>query len=320
MDRNLFAENYENIRSCYTLGNNSMNALCALVATQRGKSIGREEFRACRKIISAGSNVLSGYRSTLEPAIAIKLALSDNPEEYFERLKEVDKCVNGKVLQDTERLLASLTILDNCKDGDWSSLYDRTMEVYGIMKKNHPVITTHGDMGFAALIAGMEGDVDSIMEDAERCFELLKGKVNFLSDGRQTVSHVLSMNRGLPEEKVERFLEIFNAFIKKGYKLHGDGAPVAAMLLNCNLPAEEIIAQARDYESFLRKQKGMGSLSVGTEEIRMLAVAMTVIDNTGDYAALDVTTNGIVTMILNMEMMIMMTSIAAASAAASACH
>lgn len=84
------------------------------------------------------------------------------------------------------------------------------------MREAHPVITDDRDMAFAVIVALSERDDDELMADAEECYQLL-GKVYKLTEGRQSMAHVLSLSPLSPAQKVARVGELRAAF--KAHKI-----------------------------------------------------------------------------------------------------
>jgi hypothetical protein len=137
------------------------------------------------------------------------------------------------------------------------------------------------------------------------------------SNSIQTVSHVLAMAEGTPEEKTDRLIRLYDAIRDAGgkYGKYNELATLAALSLQTN-DADETARDMLEADEFLSRQKGYGVFGLD-RRTRMMHAAMIVSDmlspNDQTQAA---ALTGTLSMIAAQEMA--MVAIIAASSSASA--
>lgn len=131
----------------------------------------------------------------------------------------------------------------------------RVRHIYDLMKNEHPFLTSGEDSVFAAMLALSPMTDAEIVSETERCFELLKGEF-FSSSAVQSLSHVLALGEGTPEEKCRKTMELFHGLKKKGCR-YGTGYELATLGALALLPkeADSTVGELIEADHFLEKQK-----------------------------------------------------------------
>lgn len=138
------------------------------------------------------------------------------------------------------------------------------------MKESHKWLSSYEDIPFAAMLAVSDMNTDALLSDAEECFTLLKKR--FPSNASQSLSHVLSLSNLSPEIKCTKIIEIFNG-LKAARHSYGSNYELAALgtLADTDVTAAQLVEDIAQVDDYLKKQKGFGSLSIGSYSRRMYA-------------------------------------------------
>ena len=144
------------------------------------------------------------------------------------------------------------------------------------MKKDHPFLTSTEDSVFAAMLALSDKSDDALLEEAERCYQLLKP--NFFSGNAvQSLSHVLALADGRAEDKCDAVLSLFEALKARGRK-DGTDFELASLgvLATLPVPQESMVEDILEVDEFLSRQKGYGLLGISKPQ-RLMQAGMLVI-------------------------------------------
>lgn len=310
--------NMEAVREAFLWDSSYLYPVCANVFCVRGKTADAEQLKRCKKIINEQTGVLSNFRGNIRPILAAMLALSDQPEARMAQAKEYYDLLKQEFWGSEYLALVSFLLTERADPQQVEEKASRGRAIYRRMKQEHPFLTSSEDSVFAVLMAYSEKTDDELIDDMEGCYTTLKERF-FVGNELQTVSHVLAMADGRPEEKAGRVIELYNALRDAGVKYGKDYAlATLAALSVTDAPVPELVQDIQDVETFLDGKKGYGFFGYGTKQ-RTIHAAMLVADQ---YTTQDTVNTAAMTsslaMVIAMEMaMCAMAASAAASTAAS---
>ncbi len=250
----------------YPLERDILYPVCANVFCAADAVFDLGKFKDSMELIKDNPKVLSSFRSTVRPLIASLLSVSGDPrgemEKYFGCYELLRKYfTNSEHLALLSLLLVRIAPAESAED-----YIKRGRQIYDRMKKEHRILTTKEDVAFAVMLAFSEKTDDELIEDMEACYKLLKKRAD--NNSIQTVSHVLAMANGDPEDKCAKFGELYDSMIKKGrkYGKHYELAMLAALSIT-KFSSAEILDDISDSENFLSQHRSVGDLSeFGKEE------------------------------------------------------
>ena len=306
VDQNLLAANIDTIRSVFKMDYTHMKIMGAFICTVYGVVTEEEHLRECRKILKSRFGIFSNFRGHLELLIVVKMSLAEDPEEYLDGIISTYESLSSSFVMGNEsRILTAIILYDNIRPEYLDALCDQTVNIYQIMKENHPFLTDQYDMPFAALMA-IKGDViDFQIEDIEACYELISPGFLLSQNESQTVSHILSLSDLPSDEKSGMFLEMYDVFKENKIGLSTRSMPILAVLIYAGVPVEKAVFQTIDNDQILKQIRGFGGVfGVGSETRRMFAAAMTVLDNIPDDTAVEgAVVSSILSLIISIETM-----------------
>ena len=234
--------------------------VCANVMCTADTEFDLAKYRNSMALIKENSKMLSSFRSTIRPLIASWLSVSGDPRGGMERCLECYDILR-KYFTNSEHLALMAVMLQRITDKSNAEDYiKRGRQIYDRMKKEHRILTTKEDVAFAIMLAFSEKSDDELIEDMEESYKLLKHSAD--KNSIQTVSHVLAMAGGKPEEKCAKFMELYDSMIKKGrkYGKHYELAMLAALAMT-KFDSGEILSDISDVENFLSEHNTVADLS-----------------------------------------------------------
>ncbi len=259
-------------RKVFPLQNNAFYACSAAIFTAKGTVASEERLRECKEIIHQNASILSHFRGMTKVLVASMLADSQSPEELFEKGKRVYKMLKEEFFLGSSYFpVIAIQIAQTVPEAQLDSILKKTKDIYQEMKHNHPFLTGAEDGPLCACLACSERPQEELMADLNQCYELLKGQF-FNKEAVQSLSHVLALCEGTPEEKCKKTMDLFNALKDRGYKYgtHYELPTLGVVAVNTDDPgktADEMIEIAK----WLSKQRGFGILGCSKRQRLMYA-------------------------------------------------
>lgn len=276
-----FIENRDTIRKAIKLESSYIYPVAANVFCAAGVRADTEKLRECRNIIKKNVGFASYLKGTILPVLAAKLCVADEPEAQFEKVMDMYGILKGHFRRSEYLALLAALLAEKATTEEADRIAARGRAIYDMMKKEHPILTSSEDSIMAGFMAFSEKSDNELTDDAEKCYDLLRKKFSD-KNAVQTVSHILAITDGVPEEKVGRMLRMFDMSAKSGHKFgkHYELSALAAISL-IEADEKELIDTVIDIDSQLSGQKGYGTLSLD-KKTRLMHAAMLTADLYGD--------------------------------------
>lgn len=315
----LFVQNRKDLKTVYKYDYDQIVSTVAILLGQGQKKIDIEKVKKCDAILKSETGIFSKYRGNIKISLVGKMAMSEDPKTYFEKVKKAfDALGSFKWTNSDYKILAAITFCEHGDEAEFPALAQKTDELYKRMKKEHPYITSDDDVPFAALLATSKMDVDRLIEEMETIFKLAKPTFKD-SNAVQALSHVLAMNEEPADSKCEKVIRIFDLLKEEKHKFPiGYYLATLGTIALIDMTAEEIARSIVDAEDYLKKQKGFGSLSMSSSERKLYAAQMVLSaygPNMDVTKADSVMVSGVIAAVIAMEvcLMICMTTTVAAT-------
>lgn len=313
-----FIDNRDAIKSSFGWESVYIYPVCAAVFTDKRQSADIEKMKRCRDILKEQTGVFSNFRGTGKLVMISMMAVDANPEKKLKNSLQVYDALKERFFSSQYLPVASMTIADMEEPERYNEIAARTRHIYNLMKQEHPFLTSGEDSVFASLLALSGLTDEQVIQETEQCYEILKS--NFFSGNAvQSLSHVLALGEGRPEEKCQRTMALYQGLKEKGYK-YGTGYELATLGVLALLPAEQpqICQDIMEVDDYLSGQKGYGVLGVGKKQ-RLMHAAMLVssdyIGQSGNQTMSSAAIGGTISLIAAQQAA-MCAAIAASSAAA----
>lgn len=268
-----FAENRDVVKKTFRMESSYIYPVCANVFCAKGLTADPERLDACKRLLKDKTGVFSNFRGNLRAPVVSMLAAGGSPETRLDRALSNYSMLKDQFMGSEYLALAAFLLTELGAAGSRPETAGRAKAIYRRMRKEHPFLTSSEDSVFAVFLAFSEKSDDDLVEDIEACYSLLR-KVFPVSNDLQTVSHVLSLGQGSPEEKAGRLCDLYDAVRAAGgkYGKHYELSTLAALsLLEGEIP--EMAADMMEIDAFLSAQKGYGPLSID-RKTRLMHAAM----------------------------------------------
>jgi len=270
----LFVENKNVLDKGFVWDGATIMPICAMLHAQNNQTVDVEKMKECRKLLKEKVGVFSGLRSYGEMVLISKMALSENPADYLEKtIQAYTLFKKYKLAGDAFTALAAMLLVEHVDTTRWELTLESAQRIYARMKKDHPFLTGTEDVSFAVLMAMSDLPEEWMMQEMEACYKALHKKFGS-TDGLQSLSHVLAMDREETTKKCEAVLELDALFKGKKKKFDSNGIVMYGSLYMMQLNREEILDAIIEVDAYLKQQKGFGAFSVDSHQRLMYATML----------------------------------------------
>ncbi len=271
----LFVENKNRIDHSFSWSLIQVILPSAQLMTNRNILANEERLKAMEQIVKSKTGAFSDLRGTVLLPLICKMSMAKEPAEYLDHVQTVYKMLNlSKWFGSEYKILAAMTIVDHKADQTIDHVVEKTKLLHQMMQKNHPFLTGENDIPFAAFLAVSGRGAEQLIADAEKVYGLLAKKFPS-KDAVQDLSHVLALGSIEIESGCDKVVRISDS-LKEQKHAFGMGRELSVLgILACLDMSPELIAnQIVEADEYLKKVKGFGSLTIGSEIRRMMAAQM----------------------------------------------
>lgn len=313
-----FIENRDLVKAAFRMESSYMYPICAAIITDKGKRADPERLRLCRDILKSQTGAFSNFRGLTKLSLICMMSIDSNPEQRLKNAQQVYDLLKNSFAGSQYLCVAAMVISDLVDPGYYKAMAEHTRRVYRLLKNKHPFLTGSEDSIFSALLAISKKTDDRILYETEQCYTLLKP--HFLSNHAvQSLSHVLALCEGRPQEKCDATLSLFRRMKEEGLRYGTDfELPTLGVLAMLPTDREVILRELHEVDEYLAEQKGYGIFGLGKRQ-RLMHAAMIV---TGDHlehcATTQTTLNHSIMALAAAQQAAICAAIAAATAAAAA--
>ena len=275
-----FIRNRDVIKEAFKWDSVYIVPVCASELTTKNIDADSARLLQCKKLVDENTGVFSSFRGNVKLPIITKLTQDDYPAQKLENTKKIYEILK-KYFWGSQYLTLVATILADMVYVDEADRYAaRGKKIYELMKKEHPFLTSGEDGVFAVLMAFSEKEDSELIADMEACYDILKQQFSN-SNSVQSLSHVLALAEGTPEEKCKKVFKLDQELKNAGRK-YGTYYELA-VLGAVSLVSDDVKALAEDMlsvDGFLANQKGYGFCGIN-KKTRLMHAAMLV---AGEYS------------------------------------
>ena len=275
-----FIKNRDVIKANFKWESTLIVPVCASELTGRNIDADSARLLQCRKLIEDNTSIFSNFRGNARLPIITKLAQDDYPARKLENTKKVYEILKKHFWSSQYLTLVAIILAELAGVEEAEKYAVRGKQIYELMKKEHPFLTSGEDGVFAVLMAFSEKENNELIADTEACYDILKQQFSS-SNSVQALTHVLALSDGTSKEKCKKVFELYHELKNSGrkYGTYYELAVLGAVSLvsdDVNVLARDIL----DVDSFLANQKGYGLFGID-KKTRLMHAAMLV---AGDYS------------------------------------
>ena len=264
-------ENYRILSGRNKMEFPEMVLACAGIFLAAGVTPDMNRVAECKKLLKSKAGIFSNFRGSDELLVRCKMALSADPELYFENLEREYQRIKT-FFSGEQTVLAAMILAE--QGSSVEDLAEKTKQIYKDMKEAHPWLTSENDLPFAALMAVSGRDASSVYAEAEEIYALLGKNLHADKDTRQMLSHILAIRSGSAEEKCDKLCALADSLKAAGHSLgRGSRLAILGILADSTLPAASLVERISETDDFLKQYKPFhGIFGVGKDCRRMFAV------------------------------------------------
>lgn len=275
---NDFISNRDSLKRCFKFESIYIYPICSNIFCAHNKRADEETLIECKKLVHEKTGVFSNFRGNLKLPVISMLSAGKSPEAIMDQALD-NYAMLKKAFHGSQYLALAAFVLEEM--GVQSGLAERITRGKGLyqkMKQNHLFLTSAEDSVFALLLAFSELSDDVLVEDMEACYQIVKRKFGG-GNAAQSVSHVLAMTAGTPEEKTSRMIAIYDGLRAAGRKFgkHYELSTLAAVSV-LEGDTDQIVQDILDIDAFLAGQKGYGFWGLA-RKTRLMHAAMLTADD-----------------------------------------
>ena len=276
-----FIENRDIIKKAIKLESSYIYPVAANVFCAAGVKADADRLSTCKDIIKKNAGFASYLKGDVLPVFTAKLSVSADPEAMFENVMNMYGILKNHFSRSEYLALLAALLAEKTSTEEADRIAARGRAIYDKMKKEHPFLTSSEDNVMAGFMAFSEKSDQQLIDEAEQCYDLLRKKFSD-KNAVQTVSHILAMTNGSPEDKVNRMCRMFDMLADAGHKFgkHYELSTLAAVSI-IEADEKELVDNIIDIDSQLSGQKGYGVLSLD-KKTRLMHAAMLTADLYGD--------------------------------------
>lgn len=292
-------KNKETMKSAFAWEDGLTHLACAGIFINKEQTANEEVLIQCKDILKRSTGIFSNFKSTAKPMIVAMLAANENPQLLMERGLKVYDLLKEEFMSSVYLPIAAMIIAQYADEARYAELAQRTRRIYKQMRADHPFLTSGEDSTFCALMALLDKPDEVLLGDAEECYKILKNNF-FSSNAVQSLSHVLAMCDGEPENKCQKTMELFQKLKEAGHK-YGTSyeLPTLGVLAMADGNQDEIAAEMAEIDQWLSEQKGFGFFSsISAKQRLMYAGMIAQQDYINDKMMQSAAINGVISLIV----------------------
>lgn len=255
----LLIQNRDTMNEAFKWGNSLLNLSAAYMITSKEKRTDVAKLKQCKALIKEKTSTFSNFKGNANCAVTAMLAVSPDAELLLADGMRVHGMLKAKLRDSVYLPMAAMSIARLASLERQEEVVTKTKEIYDRIKTEHPFLTSVEDSSFCALLALSEKSVEELVAEAEACYRFLTEHTRYPKNSVQSLSHVLALYDGKPEEKCEKVIELYDTLKACGLK-YGTNyeLPVLGILAMTSNNYEALAEELTEVSTWLSKQKGFG--------------------------------------------------------------
>lgn len=255
----LLIQNRDTMNEAFKWGNSLLNLSAAYMITSKEKRTDVAMLKQCKALIKEKTGMFSNFKGNANCAVTALLAVSPDAELLLADGMRVHEMMKAKLRDSAYLPMAAMSIARLVSLERQEEVVAKTKEIYDRIKTEHPFLTSVEDSSFCALLALSEKSVEELVAEAEACYRFLTEHTRYPKNSVQSLSHVLALYDGKPEEKCGKVIGLYDTLKACGLK-YGTNyeLPVLGILAMISNNYEALAEELTEVSTWLSKQKGFG--------------------------------------------------------------
>jgi hypothetical protein len=248
--------------------------LAALLFAAEGQQVDITAIRAAEAAVKGKTGLFSSFRGATDMAIYALLALTADPEAYLDRILSAHQLLRQAGFHSSDYLaVASCLIARNTRQENLADQCSRAGNWLRAMKQQHRFLVGQDDYVYAVMMASAGLDPQNDLDRIEQNYRDLRYDLRPRGSVYQLCQVLVLSSK--PDLHADRVRKLRNAFRAEGVKLDKANTLVSLGVLSfMEEPEPVIVERVQKICGYLRGLKGMGSLTVGRDELLLAAVTL----------------------------------------------
>ena len=272
----LLVSNYEAVRSTDNDMDTEFVLAAAGIFTAECMQADTELINHAGYINKEKTCTLADYKSKNELFIRCKMALSEDPEGYYDELTDVCKQLQtGKRFTEINNLISAIMLIDGIAPGGGGDYSEAAVNV-----KNRFIEMTGGSKGadaekpYAVVSELFEADLDELLKNEQTAKDFIKKRTKLDNVSQKGVARALSCYGGDIDEKCLRLCSVAEGLKKQKHSLgQGRFNVILALAIVLDISEEELVDHIIQAEEILKQYKPFkGIMGVEPEVRRLFAI------------------------------------------------
>ena len=272
-----FIENREVIKKVFRGESVFIYPVAANAITAHGEKVNEEKLRECKKLVKKNSGTFSYLKGVVMLPFAANLSLKEDPKAHLDKVVKFYGVTKKQFKRSDYSALLAVMLADLIDDSKIDEVVSRGKEIFTVTRQKHPFITNDPESILSGLLALSEKSNTELIDDMEKCYDLLKIKFSHKSS-IHTTAHVLSLTEGSAREKVSHLIDLYDSLKAAGKKfgVYTQLSTLAAVSI-LDDDTDRLRDTIIEIDEFLSKQKGYGLLGID-KKTRLMHAAMLTTD------------------------------------------
>ena len=256
-----FVENRKRVERVFPMSSGQIHCMCALLLSLDDCDADLAALRKAKRFLRTHTAPISTFRGFGMSAIATKLSVREEGEEWFGVAKENLAVLKKAGFPATDYLCLAAMLMIKCHDRA-EEVAKAAMEVYRDMSHAHRVLTANEDVCFAVLYA-MYTDTSLSLKNTEIAFGSLENTFGAINPVQMS-SQVIGLLGTDPMETAGKTAWLYRKLREEVIraKTHTE-LPVLAFLVSSEKADETASGNIVEIMQYLRRQKGYSVLTLG---------------------------------------------------------
>ena len=272
-----FIENRDTIKKVFKGESVFIYPVAANALTAHGEKANEEKLRECKKLVKKNIGTFSYLKGIVTLPFAANLSLKEDSKAHLDKVARIYGVTKKQFKRSEYSALLAIMLADLVDESRIEEVVNRGKEIFTVTKQKHPFLTNDQESILSGLLALSEKDNTELIDDMEKCYDLLKIKFSHKSS-IHTAAHVLSLTEGSAREKVAHLIELYDSLKEAGRKfgVYTQLSTLAAVSI-LDDDTDKLRDTILEIDEFLSRQKGYGLLGID-KKTRLMHAAMLTTD------------------------------------------
>ncbi len=250
---NDFLEYSEICHSWSRFSDRRLDALSAYICLMRRCEPTEELLKLCKEIVHDYAGFFSMMRGYGENALIAQLSCEKDPAAAMAQTDHAYQILREKFSASHYLPMLAYYMATSMSPDSFAPFTQKVRELYEMLNKKHPWLTSEEDVLFTGLLASTGRDFDELCEETEMTYQMLLDGFRFHKEAIQSLSHALTLCKGEAPYKVAKFRNLRSRLKSEDYHYGKDFEIVPlGILANSGIDEEQIVADFAEVNQYLK--------------------------------------------------------------------